>query len=421
MRHKYVHILFVLLTLSSVAQLSSYKYARPLRPVDSTAYYQLHISSDVLYKARLSGVYRVYKVGEKDTAEVPYVRSGMLNTPASPVFQPLRIINASYVKGQSSFYTFVLDSSFIYASLLFEVEEYRYDKDISLEGSDDNTHWKTILEKDKIFRYWRAHDDNFIRNRIYFPEQNYRYLRLTINDEHSARIGLKSASVLYSRPADEALQEEPVPFTMTRTEDKRLKKTIIDCAFKREYPVTGIKFNITNDVPYYKRFIRVCQDVHPSAKIPKWAFYKHDYLSSDVYNYVDCHDDYQPGKSMETRRVRIEIDNKDDKPLSQIGLEIYAYSETIRLRLEKGQHYVLAYGRDKDIAPAYDLSYFEHRIPLHIAEAKLEVEQVQALSAPSAQARTPFFKSNAWIWGLMIVSILLIGGFAVSLLRQPNK
>jgi len=404
------------LSASVHAQLGHYSYMRPVDPVPATAYYRLPVNSDILYAAKSTASLRVFSLGTKDTVEVPYVlHDAWVDKTCAYQF---RIINSSYVKGEASYYTLVADSSLIYSSITFSVDENEYDKDISLEGSFDNKTWKTIVENDKLFRFWRNDNDHFTRNTVYLPAQSYPYLRLRLDDGHSPRVHISGASTWCSPETGRKSEGEEIPFKVHRTEDKKSKQTIIDCEFPRKYVLTGIRFDVAHEAPFFRRHVSIYQNGIDNRRKEQWFYYQDNYLVSNAYNYMPV-DEMAPGRFF-ANKLRVVVDNLDDQPLRAIDLKLYTQTEVLRLKLEKDKRYVLAYGTDKASVPGYDIEHFKAQIPATLQEARLGEEQALPKQLP-LPPREPLFKSNWWIWSLMLVSILLIGWFAVSMLRQSKR
>lgn len=412
------NLLAGLLAISALAQaqLRQYSYMRPVDPVPATAYYKLPVNSDILYAAKTTASLRVFSLGPKDTLEVPYVlHDAWVGESCSYEF---RLINSSYVKGDASYYTLVADSALIYSNIAFSVEENEYDKDISLEGSFDNKAWKTIVETDKLFRFWRNGNDHFTRNTIYLPAQSYPYLRLRLDDRHSPRVHITGASTWCYRETERKSGGEEIPFKVQRSEDKKNKQTIIDCEFPRKYLLRGIRFDVAHEAPFFRRHASIYQNGIDNRRKEQWFYYQDYYLVSNAYNYMPV-DELASGRFF-ANKLRVVIDNLDDQPLRTIDLKLYTQTEVLRLKLEKDKHYVLAYGNDKASAPGYDIEHFKAQIPATLSEVGLGDEQALPKQLP-LPPKEPLFKSNWWIWGLMLVSILLIGLFAVSMLRQSKR
>lgn len=417
--HSFLTFAGLLLPTLLGAQAGGYRYSRMLSPVDCTDYYKLRINSDILYKARPSGVVRVYELKEKDTVEVPYLLYDRPEDGKHECVKALKLINTSFIKDKASYYTCVIDTPGFYSMLTFNISDEVYDKDLSLEGSDDNLHWKTILEKEKVFRFpMRGSDHECVRNAVYFPEQAYKYLRVTFDDSHSARLSLGSVLIECRKHTEDLYQDEAIPLKLSRREVPGMKATELTCLFPREYFVTALRFRVRHKNPFYKRLIHIYEAQHEAQK-PDIFLYADNYLVSDSYNYISLA--HGSGSDIpETYKVAISIENEDDQPLDEIEVEAFTNTQTLKLKLEKGKSYMLAYGKKDDHRPVYDMAYFSDHIPAHLHDITLGNEVQLAKPHAVPPPKEPFFKSAAWIWGLMIVSILIIGGFAVSLLRQSK-
>ncbi|MBK7667765.1 MAG: hypothetical protein IPJ32_10735 [Sphingobacteriaceae bacterium] len=78
------------------------------------------------------------------------------------------MIDKSYESGKYSYATLVLDTNLIYTSVYIHVSSNEFYKEVSLEGSNDNKSWKTIIENEKLFRDYRDASAHYHRNKIMF-------------------------------------------------------------------------------------------------------------------------------------------------------------------------------------------------------------------------------------------------------------
>lgn len=222
---KQFKIVLVLLSLAFVAnaQLNTYDYFREVKPVTETGYYQVNIGSVILDR---QGYYRVYEINEKDTLEVPYVMEQYdWSFHERKFFKDLKIIDKSYDAEKYSYVTLVLDTNIIYNTVYLSFGAHEFFKDVTLEGSQDNKSWKTITEKEKLFRYYPANDRGYFRNKIDFEPISFKYLRLKIDDTESTRLDLVSAAVPLVN--EEAIDEgELIESLQKRIEDKKIRKLL---------------------------------------------------------------------------------------------------------------------------------------------------------------------------------------------------
>ena len=73
--------------------------------------------------------------------------------------------------------------------------------------------------------------------------------------------------------------------------------------------------------------------------------------------------------------------------------------ETIRLKL-----------------PNYDIIKHTDKIPIELSEITLGVEQ--KINKTPSKITEPLFKNKIWLWGILTVVIILLGGFSLSMMRK---
>jgi hypothetical protein len=402
------------LTIALKAQLNSYGYLREIKPVTETGYYQLKIGSAILDR---EGYYRVYEVNERDSIEIPQVaNSNNWDVYEKKYFADLKIIDESYESGKFSYATLVLDTNLIYSSVYLNFDQGNFFKDVTLEGSNDNRSWKTIIENEKLFHYYHDAYDNYFRNKINFGLVSFKYLRVKMDDSNSGRLDLISASIPLVK--EEILEEnEYINNKQTRSEDKKLKCTYIECVLPRAYSVNGLDVSIGN-ADKYRRNVRI-ETYNPVNGKERWVMLGDGIVSSGSSNKLYLanysYNDFQ----FKSSKIRLVIENLDDRPLKQIEVRPFTRMEVIKLKLEKDKKYLLAYGKEKDCLPQYDLTYFRNEIPLDLKTADLgnEIKIPHALP----EVKKPLVNSKIWIWVVLIGCVIIIGLFSFRLLKTENR
>jgi hypothetical protein len=414
---KQIKIVFALLVLSfgMNAQLSSYEYFREIKPVANNGYYQLKIGSSVLDR---QGYYRVYELSGKDTLEVPHVTSSSnWDVYDRKYFKDLKIIDKSYESGKCSCATLVVDTNLIYTSVYLNFSSSDFFKDATLEGSSDNKTWKTIIENEKLFHYYRDPYDHYYRNKIVFEPVSFKYLRLKLDDSDSEKLDLFSASIPLVK--EEVLEDgELVESKQTRIEDKQKKQTIVECSFARSYFITGLQLNVQNE-ERFRRNVQI-EFFNPVNGKEKWVSFGTGVVSSSSSNKIDLIH-YNPDTDFEFKsaKMRVIIDNLDNQPLGKISIKSFTHEEGIKLKLQKDKKYVLAYGKTKDAQPQYDLEYFKYAIPLNLSSVELGSEvKIPHVVAPVQQ---PLISNKLWIWVALIGCVLVIGLFTIKLMKPQEK
>lgn len=396
------------------AQLKTFDYFREIKPVTETGYYQIKIGSSILDR---EGYYRVYDVNKMDTLEVPYVTEQYdWSFHEQKFFKDLKIIDKSYEQGKYSYVTLVIDTNIIYNTVYLSFGTHEFFKDVTLEGSQDNKSWKTITEKEKLFRYYPANDRGYFRNKIVFEPVSFKYLRLKIDDTESSRLELVSAALPLVK--EETIEEgELIESLQNRSEDKKNKQTIVECQFPRAYALTDLQVLIENENQYHRQvFVEVYNPVNGKEQ---WITFGSGILSSGSSNKIYLNnmtgeDDFQ----FKSARMRILIQNNDDQPLGKISIKPYTHLERISLKLQKDKKYLVAYGKAKDELPTYDLTHFKNIIVLL---SSVELGNEIKIPHEVKPVQQPLINNKMWIWVALIGCVLLIGLFALKLLKTDRK
>lgn len=406
--------LFLIAGFLSYSQYNSYDYAREIKPVNENGFYKVKINSSVIDRP---GHYRVYEIGNKDTLEVPHVIEEYDNsTYDKSFFKYLNIIDKSYNAGKASFATLAIDSGTMYSSLYLNYDAPEFFKDVTLEGSDDNKKWKTIIENEKVFHYFRPPFDHYYRNKISFSPVSFRYVRVITDDSDSPKLDVSSAYL----PANEEVTNgdgELLPTGLLRTEEKAKKQTVIECSFRRMYFIGCIQIKVDNEVPY-RRDVDV-EFLTQNASNDKWVAFARSVISSNSSNKIYFKNYSLRDANFKTIKMRITIHNLDDRPLGNITIDAFTHEEILKCRLEKDKKYVLVYGKEKDSLPQYDMAYFKNAIPLNLKYVDLGAET--KITKPVKAIRTPWFADKIWIWIALTSGVLLIGIFTLKLIKQEDK
>ncbi len=414
---KKIKILITLLSFSLGinAQLKTYDYFREIKTVSEEAYYQLKIGSAVLDR---QGCYRVYEINEKDTSEVPYIAGEKFyDTYDKSYFKSLNIIDKSYEAGKASYATLVIDTNLIYNTLYLSFNSSDFFKNVTLEGSNDNKKWKTIIENEKVFDYSRIPNEHYYRNKIVFNSSSYKYIRIRLDDSHSEKVEILAASIPLVK--EEIINdEELVPFEVKRSEDSKNKQTIIECTFARKYFISGIQLKITHDNPFYKREASINSLAKNNQK-DNWISFGGSTLSSTSSNKIMLERYDRDDDGFKTDKIRVIINNLDDKPLAKIDLEIFTHQQSIKLKLQNNKKYVLAYGKNNDSAPQYDIEYFKNAVPIKLKQAELGNE-TKITHAPVI-VKQPLINNKMWIWVALIGCLVLLGFFTLKLMKPGEK
>ena len=119
---------------------------------------------------------------------------------------------------------------------------------------------------------------------------------------------------------------------------------------------------------------------------------------------------------------QIIIENGDNEPLPIGEVVVYAKRYTLAARfLDPNRTYYLAYGKEDDYTPEYDIEHFITDIPKQLTELQYGevLKQPKTESSSVKASSTPTEKSHQQLlWWVMGVIVLLIFIFSAKMMKK---
>jgi hypothetical protein len=343
---------------------------------------------------------------EDDTIEAPY----LLEELSEKVTQnriSFKIINSSN-QGDQYFYTFEVPSSDVVNEIILAFEESNFDRNIKLEGSNQQTEWFTILDETRILS---------VNNKF----TNYSFTTLNFHDSkyHYYRISFKSNSVpkLTSATISEAktiggIYRNYDFLNMKIEQNKKTHETIITGELPATVPVSYVKINVSDSFDFYRPF--TIQYLTDSTESQKGTIYNYSTIVYNTFSSIESAEFRFPNTFM--RKMKIVIANNDNEPLTIKNIEVKGYSYQLVVRMVKPANYFLFYNHPVAQRPIYDLLSFKDKIPHEMANLSLGPEE--ASDKAIDKAVKPLFENKIWLWTIMLIIILILGGFTYKMLKK---
>ena len=177
-----IKITFLILSFccTGYAYANQYHYKRGIR--DVTDQWQRIILPDELFrevKPDLSDV-RIFGIAGNDTVEVPYILKINADRIDSKSI-PFKLINRSKTDAGYHF-TFETGSEGLVNEIYLTLKQQNFDWKITLEGSQNQREWYSILENYRILSI-RNDLTDFRFTTVAFPDSRYHFFRLNIESE----------------------------------------------------------------------------------------------------------------------------------------------------------------------------------------------------------------------------------------------
>ncbi|MFL5763819.1 MAG: hypothetical protein ACJ77K_07750 [Bacteroidia bacterium] len=406
-------IFAALLVQGSVfAQFSSYSFNRKLNKIEKEDYYAIPVSPEIIARCNgdLSDI-RIYNVGA-DTTEVPYLVDKMGTRITEPEV-PFQLINDTYNQKCCSYVTLKFPKLQLINRIKLDVTEHNFDKSLKIEGSNDGKEWFTIRERMRIVRFQNATED-FSYTTLDFQDTEFQYFRIKFDDDSSPKVTV-SGAYAFENVSTKGQYTLLKTAQYKQTDVKKEKRSEVIVDFPYNYSLSYMTVWCDNNKDYYRNInIYKSNGIFHTQKgdIENWQLINSDVLSTSLDNTYNLYN-YQ------TKRLKIEIINYDDQPVTVKDIKVYG--ENLRLLSQlpaKGDNYIV-YGKENGSAPTYDLVHFREKIPASLSRVEYGDEQIKV--TPAIAKAGPLIESKNWLWMVMGAVILIIGYFALSMIRKEGN
>lgn len=405
-KFKLTYIL-VFLCSSCFAQLKDYTYKSKLNGIQNQ-WHKIILPNEVLGKLSpdLSDL-RVYGITKaKDTIEAPYI----LQLAADKITdkeRSFKLINQSK-KNKGYYFTFEVPAENEANQIQLEFKEQNFDWRLTLEGSQNQQEWFSIIEDYRILSIKNGLTD-FQFTKLSFPNSRYRYFRLLVSSNKKPE--LLSAKIALKEIIAGDYKNYKILST-TITNDKQYKQTLINMDLESPVPVSKLKIYVQNKFDYYRPI--TIEYLSDSFKTQQGWKYNYSTLSSGTLNSLEKTD--FTFNSTLLKKIKIVIDNADNQPLQIDSVAVSGYVHELVARFNEPATYFLAYGNTGAGKPNYDIDRFVGKIPTTITALQLSEEQL--IDKDALKKTIPLFQNKKWLWVIMSVIIILLGWFSIKMIRQ---
>jgi hypothetical protein len=402
--------LFTLLLLCANianAQTNAYKFKRSITGVNSV-WHKMALPDD-LYKKANAGFedLRIFGINGKDTTEVPYLLKQRADKVTTNDITFKQINQSTNPNGY--YYTFQSPAINLINQIKLAFKQENFDWKVTLEGSNDNKEWFAILSDYRILSI-KNNDTDYQFTKLNFPDSKYQYFRIAVKSPVQPE--LLEAKISKTDTIKGTYQEVKYQ-SFDLKNDVSKKETVIDVTLANPVPLSYLKLNAQSDFDFY-RSIKI-EYATDSFKTDKGIQYNYanlyegtiSSLEEPAFNFVNTI----------TSRLKITIQNNDNKPLRLSGLQLKGNIYEIIARFDQPKaEYALYYGNEKATAPVYEIEKFESKIPTGLTGVNVGAEQKNP--AYTIKTEKPLFENKAWLWVLMAVIIVLLGWFSFKMLRN---
>ncbi len=346
-----------------------------------------------------------------------------------------RLFNRTYLPGQHCSVTVDFGGNDLKNRLNIRTTGANFLRKVKIEGSDDQQSWEIVRDNAFLFRTREEGDRVYQKNTVNFPENNQRYLKITVYAGTDDTEAIKIEDVEAWQYQTTYPETVAVPIVSSKVRQrKRVTELSLDLGF-RNMPLCNLKpafsdGNFFRKVQVFGRnsLVRVVRTVvEDSPKLEKsvpvpW----HHIAMGTVYRFsagtgVDESLELDL-KGTKYRYLLIKIMNHDDPPLAFSGATVSRYGRKVWFAAKGPGGFTLYFGNSKAKRPKYDVGRYISR---------LRRENVSTLTLGAVTAN-PAFKpvtpSIPWserhsgiIWAALLAMLAVLGILIYRVARSTPK
>jgi hypothetical protein len=402
-------LLFLFVSVGAYTQHYQYRYKRDILE-KCELWNQIDLPDDLFGKVskNLSDI-RIYGITSSgDSIEVPY----LLKYPEKVMEKEeisIGIINVSN-NAEGFFYTFDMKTIEPINQMDLQLNLDNFDFKLKLEGSNDQLKWYTLMDNYRILSI-KNEAANFTFSRVNFPDSKYRYFRLMVYGAKNPE--LISAKIFHTnevRMDDKTLDQS----AFMVKQGKLYGETELEVVFRHARPVSSLQFFIADKFDYFRGCsIMALVD---SVKTDKGWFDNYILLTSASLS--SASDNVILFNSTITRKLKVIVHNLDNQPLRIDSVTAKGHVYSLQARFPHPGQYFICYGNSSSPEPKYDLYKFRNSIPNVMPILTLGKEQL--LDTAASKPNNPFFINKAWLWGTLVILVLLLGWFSFSMISKNH-
>ncbi len=292
-----------------------------------------------------------------------------------------RLFNKTYVPGKSSSVTADFGGEFLKDAVRIRTKGRDFRRETLIESSSDQKQWQRVREGALLFRINRGGKVEFERDVITTPENNHRYMRITVFNgvDDKDRVRIEQVGTHRSKGQRKLeTRTAPVPLgagSVTHEEKKKETRIEFDLGF-RNLPLSEISFDFSElnffrratlegrnektTVIHYRR-----EDNSPAERTVEtpWQTVRSFVLFrySAGIRKSDSSLSVTP-RGTGYRYLRLRVHNGDNPPLTFRNAEAARFLQLVRYPYKPQQRYRLFFGNPRASRPAYDLPHYIERL-----------------------------------------------------------
>lgn len=401
---------------------SAWKFKKMIELTNSSTYYNVLLDEEV-YAEASAGLEDVRIVDSTGQFIPFYMENSDMSVPVGQldVEQQEKVskqyhtslLRSTKANGHTSFdYKVMVErelSDPVINQLIWTLPSAMFLKQVEVYGSYDGAEW-TLLDKAQLYR-----TDKDQKNSIEWTEaQRFQYYRLRVldNAEELAFPDLLLEQKVRIDDIRQPISRQAVPAFDISEEGTR---TVITVHNPQHLLISRLELEVEGS---FKRTYRLLDETGRPVVTNE---------GSELYQ-LSTNDSRSkpltmtPELPLKDRRLQIEIDNGDDRPLSILALKNEYILDRLVFEARGTAPYALLYGNEDAEAPDYDLAAFKPYIEqAHPSDILLGTQQSNTTYQEPAEELLWWFQTEKWFRVIMMIVTTLLVIYLVRKLSYTNN
>lgn len=293
--------------------------------------------------------------------------------------------------------------------LTFKIANTKVKKTYSISGSNDQKEWFG-LATNQLFLGLNEAEKTTVEQTFAFPINDYTYLKFDFSNKQSLPLQILDIG-LYNDLYATIPQIEITDFKIKKSTNKENKNTQIRVSFQTPQHIESMTFDIENDV--FLRQAKVLVNKTRTIK-KRTQTYQDNVLNFELHS--STRNTFELPYIFE-RDLIIEIENNDNQPLNIKHIKFFQKPLYVVSNLKSNENYQVIVDTTLH-KPMYDLVNFKSTFTSDLPEVIITNFTKMDAENKSLLTDKPFWQTNLFMWICILIAIVVIGYFALGLLKD---
>ncbi|MES2731374.1 MAG: hypothetical protein V4714_06485 [Bacteroidota bacterium] len=415
---RFLGVIGLLLLLANPSEGQTFQYRAALEPVAKDSFYRIILPPEVLgqLNTQLSDI-RLY---DEQRQEIPYLLKREHPVQNTKLFRAYEVVSKVSTPKVSTTLVLRNPAKSPINNLSLVIKNANVRKKARLSGSNDAKSWYVIEEAYTLEAMYNQAATAEVKL-LDFPLSDYEYYQLEINDSLSAPINILRVGY-YDIQAENGKYATIPGVSFTQLDSHAVRQSYIHLSLKNVAHIDKLVLDIKAPAHYRRT---------ASVSLAKWRKGRRGerariYESVSTIEISASAENTFQLSGLKAKDFYLIIDNEDSPPLTIGGLKAYQLHTYLIAELKQEKAYHLEFSNATVGLPAYDLPYFQDKIPANLptihVKAAAGVPVITRVSTSTGSSATPTIFTSPWfIWIAMGLVLAMLSYMSYRMLKEVGK